>query len=706
MIEMRTARPTSATILLVLLAAQASAAGHHVQASLVSETESIQPGTPLQVAVRLQMDEGWHTYWKNPADSGLPTRMTWRLPEGLAAGPLQWPRPARIAAPPLVSYGYEREVFLPVEIAVAPSLAPGASVPLAGRVDWLECREACIPGKAELSLALPVRAEAPRPSAFAGRFAETRVRLPVAAPEWTIAATTSARSLVLSFESAGARAREAYFFASEPQVLEYAAPQPLSRSGSANLLGLSRDPNGPDLKRLRGVLVAEVADKTIALEVDAPVGGGAAASAPARGDGAPSGPGLLAALALAFLGGLVLNLMPCVLPVLSLKVLGFVRHAGEEGRAWRHGLAFTAGVLLSFWALAGLLLSLRAAGEQVGWGFQLQSPTFVVFLVALFFVLALNLLGVFEVGASLVAAGNLGARRTGLGASFWSGALATIVATPCTAPFMGSALGFGLSQTAAVSLAVFTSLALGMAAPYLVLSLHPGWLRFVPRPGAWMEWFKQLMGFFLMATVAALVWLFGRQVGVDGMAALLAALVAIGLGAWIYGRASSSPSSRRQLLGSAAAAALVTVGLLAGLSRAGAAAPAAEPGEWVAWSEEGVAAHRAAGRSVLVDFTADWCLTCQVNERVALRDPEVQARLREEGVVVMRADWTRHDPRITEALASHGRQGVPLYVLYGSGTGAPILLPEVITPGIVLDALSRARESGAGRASPVEEESR
>jgi thiol:disulfide interchange protein DsbD len=701
---MRTPRRNRAAILvaLFLLPSGAFAATRHVRASLVSESSSIRPGTPLTVAIRLEMDEGWHTYWKNPADSGLPTRITWRLPEGLTPGALQWPRPQRLSAPPLMSYGYEGEVLLPVEITVVPSLKPGTDVELAGRVDWLECREACIPGKADLSLVLPVRAEAPAPSALAPRFAETRLLLPAPAEEWKVEALATPKGLGLSFRAPrSSAARDAYFFASDPQVLDYAATQPLRRAGESQVLDLTRDPNASkDVKRLRGVLVAELSGRTVALDVDAPIAAGAAA-APARGE-TTAATGLPVALGLAFLGGLVLNLMPCVLPVLSLKVLAFVKQASEEGRPWRHGVAFTAGVLACFWALAGLLLALRAAGEQVGWGFQLQSPAFVVFLAALFCLLALNLFGVFEIGTSLIAAGNLNAGRTGLAASFGSGALATIVATPCTAPFMGSALGFGLSQPPAVSLLVFTSLALGMAAPYLVLSLYPGWLRFVPRPGPWMESFKQLMGFFLMATVAALVWLFGRQVGVDGMAALLAALLAIGVGAWVYGRASSSTCVRRRIAGSAAAVALVTVGLVVGLSRAGASAPNAESsGEWQPWSAERVDEVVRSGRPVFVDFTADWCLTCQVNERVVLRDAEVQERLREKGVVVMRADWTRHDPRVTEALAAHGREGVPLYVFYGAGPGAePKVLPEVITPGIVLDALDDAGPS------PSEEKTR
>lgn len=679
--------------------AQPPPAARHVKASLVAEPESIQPGQRFWLGIRLQMEKGWHTYWSNPADSGLPTKISWRLPEGFAAGPIQWPYPARIAVPPLMSYGYEGDVLLPIEISAPASLAPGSKVRLGGRVDWLECRETCIPGKAKVAVTLPVRAEAARPApTTAPLFAEAWRRLPGPASGWGIEAEAAPGVIGLAFRSPrGEAPRDAYFFAAQPRVIEYAAPQPLRRVAGGHRLELTPAASASQPStRLKGVLVAENRSGPVAVEVDVPIAPVAALPPALAGDG-----GLAAALGFAFLGGLALNLMPCVLPVLSLKVLSFVRHAGEQPRrAWRQGAAFTIGVLVSFWGLAGLLLLLRAGGEQVGWGFQLQSLPFVAFLAGLFFLLGLNLFGVFEVGASLIAAGNLAARQTGLASSFWNGALATLVATPCTAPFMGSALGFGLSQPPAVSLLVFTALGLGMAAPYLVLSLNPRLLRFVPRPGAWMAGFKQLMGFFLMTTVVALVWLFGQQAGVDGMALLLAALLAMGLGGWIFGRGTApGRTPRARLIASTLALLLVAGGFLLGLSQAQASpeakAPQPRPEDgglaWEEFTPERLAELRAQGRPVFIDFTAAWCLTCQVNERVALRAPEVETRFRREGVVLLRADWTRRDERITQALASYGRQGVPLYVLYGPGaSGEPRVLPEVITPGLVLEAIEES----------------
>jgi DsbC/DsbD-like thiol-disulfide interchange protein/cytochrome c biogenesis protein CcdA len=692
--------PPTTTFVLALLALAGPAvagppAGRHVQASLLAEVESIQPGHPFSVGIRLQMAEGWHTYWKNPADSGLPTRMAWRLPEGFQAGPLQWPFPTRIAAPPLMSYGYEGEVLLPVTITPPPTLSPGSDVRLAGRVDWLECQEACIPGRAELELVLPVRAEAPRPApATATLFRATRGLLPAPARGWDLKAAASPGVLALSFRAPQAPAG-AYFFSDKPLVVEYPSPQTLRRVSGGHRLDITRAANGPALSHLTGVLLVEGGAAPVAVDVDVPVS--PLAAPPGAGIVVPpAGRGLALVLAFAFLGGLALNLMPCVLPVLSLKVMGFVRHSGRESQpAWRHGVAFTAGVLLSFWLLAGLMLALRAGGRSVGWGFQLQSPTFVAFLAGLFFVLGLNLFGVFTLGESLIAAANLNRERTGLVSSFGSGALATVVATPCTAPFMGSALGFGLTQPAAVSLLVFTALALGMAAPYLVLSFSPRLLRLVPRPGAWMEGFQQLLGFLLMATVVALLWLLGREAGVEGMTRVLLGLLALGLAAWLYGRAPASGAGpRAPVLAPAAAALVLAAGLILGVRAAegGGGPGGGQSGlAWEAFSPETLATVRAQGRPVFIDFTAAWCLTCQVNERVALGSTEVQDRFRREGVVLLRADWTRSDGDITAALASYGRQGVPLYVLYARDSGRPPrVLPEVITPGIVLTALDDA----------------
>jgi thiol:disulfide interchange protein len=660
----------------------------HVKASLVAESEWIEPGKPITVGLRLEMEDGWHTYWKNPGDAGLPPKVNWRLPDGFVAGPIDWPAPVRIAVPPLMSYGYEGEVLLPIVLQTPASLRPGAPVVLAVRADWVECKDVCIPGRAEVELALPVRAEPAAPGAAAARFAEARRRQPAAPEGWGLEASSASGKILISFQPPkGGVVKDAYFFPAEAGAIDHPAAQVLYPGASRHRLDVARAASRTEpLGRLTGVLWAQGS----AIRVDVPVTELSALPPPPTPPAAKTG--LAAALAFAFLGGLILNLMPCVLPVLSLKVLGFVKHAGHEPRKARvHAIVFAAGVLVSFWALAGLLLVLRALGQQVGWGFQLQSPAFVVFLAFLFFLLGLNLFGVFEVGESLTAAGNLGADKFGLAHSFWNGALATIVATPCTAPFMGSALGYGLSQPAAVSLLIFTAVGLGMAAPYVGLSFSPGLLRFLPRPGAWMEAFKQLMGFCLMATVIALLWLFGQQAGVDGIAFLLGALLVAGLGAWVYGRPSASPRGGAVRLSLSAALLIAGLAIGFGPARPSGASRAAAPAvdaRWEPWSEARVAALRAQGKPVFVDFTAAWCLTCQVNARVALDTQEVAARFESAGVALLKADWTLRDDRITQALAAHGRQGVPVYVLYGRNPkDDPRLLPEILTPAIVLQAL-------------------
>jgi thiol:disulfide interchange protein DsbD len=702
---------------LALLASSLQAAStgqsRHVKVALLAENESVRPGQAFRVGLHMRMEEGWHTYWKNPGDAGLPTRLAWTLPDGFAAGPIEWPVPERIPAPPLMSYGYEREVLLPVEI-VPPASLPSGEVTLAVKADWLECKEACLPGRALLDIRLAVRDEEPEPGPAAPLFAETRRRLPAPSEGWSLSAEAGPRAVALSFRPpAGTTPSAAYFFPEDAKLSEPAAPQGFEPFGDGHRLTLKPGPGAPVRPdRLVGVLVVEDGGRPRAVQVDVPVAAGdpapalTAASGPIDGSRAGS---LGVALAFAFLGGLVLNLMPCVLPVLSLKVLGFVRQSGAHpDHAWRHGLVYTAGIVVSFWALAAALLVFRAGGERIGWGFQLQSLPFTVVLAGLFLLLSLNLFGVFEVGTSLVGSANLAAGRSGLAASFWNGVLATVVATPCTAPFMGSALGFGLAQPAPVALLVFTALALGMAAPYLLLSLDPRLLRFVPKPGPWMEGFKQLMGFLLMGSVAALVWLFGQQAGVDGIGVLLAALLVTALGAWVYGR--ESRSARGRLLRTAIALGLMAAGLGIGLSRAYAPPVAKGSGgatvgglEWQPYSAARVAELRGKGAPVFIDFTAAWCLTCQVNERLALGRAEIVERFRREGIVALRADWTRRDDHITEAIASYGRQGVPVYVLYGRGPGAPPrVLPEVLTPGIVLSAIDEALGGSAtAEAAPL-----
>ena len=703
--------------------AQAASTGtsKHAKVALLAEADGVRAGRSFRVGLQLALEDGWHTYWKNPGDAGLPVRLQWTLPEGFSAGPIQWPTPERIPAAPLMSYGYGGEVLLPVEIT-PPAELGARPVTLAVKADWLECRESCLPAKASLDLVLPVAAADPKPSAAAPLFAEARRHLPELPEGWLLSAEAGPRAVALTFRAdPGLKPAAAYFFPDQPRVAEHAAPQGFEPLGDGHRVTLTPAAGTPKPDRLTGVLVVEGGARPRAIQVDVALASGdpspaaaLASATPKPVAGAAHAGSFRLALGFAFLGGLILNLMPCVLPVLSLKVLGFVRHAGGHAtHAWRHGLVFTAGVVISFWALAGALLLFRAGGEHVGWGFQLQSPPFLVVLSGLFLLLGLNLFGVFEVGTSLIGAANLVSARSGLAVSFWNGVLATIVATPCTAPFMGSALGYALSQPAAVSLAVFTALGLGMAFPYLLFSIAPGLLRFLPRPGPWMVGFKQLMGFFLMATVAALVWLFGQQTGVDGMGVLLLALLVTALGAWIYGRgAEAERSPRGRFVATAFALGLMALGLGLGLTRALAAPVAlgrqgtvvgAGGLEWQEYSAARLAELRRDGKAVFIDFTAAWCLTCQVNERVALGRAEVVERFRSEGIATLRADWTRRDDHITEALAAYGRQGVPVYVLYGrEPAGAPRLLPEVLTPSLVLAAIDETMgpQSRSASASP------
>ncbi|HYE96778.1 MAG TPA: protein-disulfide reductase DsbD domain-containing protein [Rubricoccaceae bacterium] len=702
-------------LVLVGLAAPARAQADpspHSEASLIAAVASVQPGQPFDVALRLQMDEGWHSYWQNPGDSGMRTKITWSLPAGFAAGPIRWPYPSRIEVEPFTSYGYHDEVLLLTEITPPANLPLNQPLTLRARAEWLICEEVCLPAEQAVTLTLPVRAGAPAPSAEAGALAAAQSDVPVPVEGWGLRAegTDAGYALHLTPPPGWTGSLDdALFFAADSAVIEHAPKPAFVTSGNEARLDLPISTFATEpTTRLRGVLVAaegnvwDAAGRVRAMEVDVPVEGVslAASAEPARGSLS-----LLLALAFAFLGGLILNLMPCVFPILSIKILGFAGGRETERATLRtHGLAFGAGVILSFLALAGLLLALRAGGAQLGWGFQLQSPWLVGGLALLMFALGLSLAGVFEVGLGLAGATARLDRREGAGGAFLSGILATLVATPCTAPFMGAALGWALAQPAAAALAVFLVLGLGMALPYVLLSLFPAWLRRLPKPGPWMETLKQALAFPMFLTVVWLVWVFGQQTGMDGVAFLLVAMTTLALGAWVYGRWGHQAATQRGRVvarGLALAALLgAALALGAGTQRAAAASTGTRADGWEAYDEAAVQALVAQGRPVFVDFTAAWCLTCQVNKRVALHDEAVEAAFEAKGVTPFEADWTRRDPAITAALARFGRSGVPVYVLYPGGDTAPVLLPEVLTPSILLDALDRLPDAVASTQAP------
>jgi thiol:disulfide interchange protein/DsbC/DsbD-like thiol-disulfide interchange protein len=708
--------------------------------TLVMESNGLRVGATTTVALRITLDRGWHTYWNNPGDAGLPLSVQWTLPVGVTVSPLRLPVPHVLPQPPLMSYGYEREVFVLADVSVAPTVAQGTRLTLAADADFLVCADVCLPASARVTLDTRVTA-APSVSRWASAINETRARLVRPASGWQTAVWRDGTRLLMKAtfpDSLRPALRAAYVIPDSADVLEHAAVQRMVIVGDTLVMAWTAARRFSDTtSRFSGVLLADVNEPTLGLQLDAPIvrapppgaarlvamldgdaatgTGGAAASndattptANTAQTGATSsslpeaGLGFWLALALAFGGGLILNLMPCVFPVLSIKILAFVERGGDDegGRVGRrHALVFTLGVLATFWALAGVLLALRAGGAQLGWGFQLQSPAVVAVIALVVFALALNLSGVYTMGMSLTRLGAVGAGER-YSDSFLTGLLAVVVATPCTAPFMGAALGYALTQPAAIGLAVFTALGLGLAAPYMLFASSPALLRKLPRPGPWLETLKQLLAFPLYATVVWLVWVLGRQAGTDQVALVLGFAVLVSLVGWTAGRAQNAGRTTRSTI--SLAALLVTIvagGAVIAAQPAAVASASAIPAGWEPWSAARVAAARDSGRAVFVDFTAAWCLSCQVNERIALHTERVERAFVDGNVLLLRADWTSRDAEITAVLATFGRSGVPLYVMYpASSMGVAEILPAVLTPGMVVESVARATATiSAGR---------
>jgi len=673
----------------------------HVQVDLLPEQLAAVPGDTLWLALRLAHPDKWHTYWINPGDAGRPTEIQWQLPEGLSAGEIVWPIPERFDLPAeLVDFGYTGEVFLLVPLTLAADYA-ASTVPIVAEVKWYECDEICIPGSASITLEMPVSATAAPNQEWAWAFAQTRQSQPRAdiRVDATFHFSDGALNLLVQatdpiFGSASSIA----FIPDADGVVSYPAAQNITRQLSSLQLTQTQHRRVERVmpERVGGLLlVTDEEGQLMAYQVDAvpqQVDAGAlGAAAPASGNSDMS---VATVFLFALLGGLILNLMPCVFPVLSLKVLSLANSHGQAKREQRlHGLAYTAGVMLSFFTLAAVLLTLQAGGAAIGWGFQLQQPWLVATLIFVFFVMGLSMSGVVEFGTSIMGIGSNLQEKEGLKGSFFTGVLASVVASPCTAPFMGAALGFAFTQSMPVALTVFLALGFGMALPFLALSFIPALGKFLPKPGVWMQTFRQVLAFPLYLTAVWLLWVLGNQVGNNGVALVVAACVLLAFACWLWQIRHNSKGVWRHVK---TALVLLSVGVALSvlvsplLQRGDSLAVIDADAGYEAYTAARLSELRAEGKPVFVNMTASWCITCLVNEKVALSSDAVIAALDDKEVTYLKGDWTNNDPAITEVLRQYETAGVPLYLLFPSDAAKPAeVLPQILTESLVLEALGR-----------------
>lgn len=727
-------RTVAAALCLLLLSFPASAAGaridtDHISTRIVVGNTAVAPGDTVEIAIAQSVAEGWHTYWKNPGDSGAPTLFGWTLPSGVQDVRIQWPIPERLPYPPLVNFGYSGKTTYVATLTVPADWPAGDPLPVDLTIDWLVCSDICIPESGSATFEIPTAAASEPDSSVAFTFVSARRAMP-APVDWPARLSASPVGLLsLDIETRGidlATLSDASFFPLAPDLIDNSAKQTFDvREGA---LALALQPQGATAAApVDGVLVltdasgrrngyaltADGPDREIPAPVAAaagavpqePGGGTSAASAPGSNTTmavpTEAGTGLLRAILFALVGGLILNLMPCVFPVLALKALAFAGH-GHASAPVRigQGAAYTAGILVSFLLLAGTLIALKAGGMAVGWGFQLQQPLVVAVLVYVLVLVGLNLSGLYEIGLGLTRAGGLIHGSRGVGGSFMTGVLAAVVATPCTAPFMAVAIGYALTQGTGITLAVFAALGIGLALPFLVISLVPSIGRLLPKPGMWMVRLRQILAFPLYATAAWLVWVLTQQAGVDAMFAVLLGCVLLAFAAWLTGLRQAGLQHGRwaaalaALVGLVGAVALLSPSLAGVPAGGGSASMTAESDGAEAFSPARLEALRAQGKPVFLNITAAWCITCKVNETVAFRSAFRDALVRD-GITYMTADWTRRDPAITNYLEGYGRAGVPLYLVFPEGDGPATVLPQILTEDIVV----RALDAAAGRRS-------
>lgn len=681
-----------------------------IKVELVSEEGSIQAGHPFWVGIHLKLDKGWHAYWKNPGDAGMPPVIEWTLPPEFSASSPTWPIPEKFINESLVGYGYHGDVLLMAQITPPKDLEKNKDLTLSANVRWLVCSDTlCVPGESQVEIQLPVSINEPKLNqAAVPLFAKTRASWP---QKMKVEAHHNQGLIEMHLplpEHATENVDAVLFFPEEQNSIDQTFDPILSAADSKSnaklIVKLPEDYETiPSVKGIVALMTKQGNTLHVkhAFEVDTHLQDSDAQAANAEANNPPlEEHGFAMALLLAFIGGMILNLMPCVLPVISFKVMSFVKMAGQKRMAiFKHSLSFAVGVLVSFWILAAVILSLQMYGHAVGWGFQLQEPLFVAFLAALLLVFAFSLFGVYEIGDKVTtwagkAQTHVSHKHSGYTSSFFSGMLATAVATPCTGPFLGSVVGLAVTTTPLYAMLLFTSMGLGMALPYLLLSLFPKLLSLLPRPGPWMDTFKQLMGFLMLATVLWLVWVFGAQTDNNATILLLISFFLLAVGCWIYGRWGTNLNKAITRFSSiiCMTACFIAGGYLIVLAATGVPletyrSSSGDIAEWEPFSPERIEELKKKGTPVLVDFTAKWCLTCQAN-RVALTSEDVEKKLADLGVVKMEADWTRNDPVITQELRKHGRNGVPLYLLYsGDPNEPPKVLPQMLTQAVVLEHL-------------------
>ena len=674
-----------------------------VHADALANVSAIVPGEPFLVGVRLRMEPHWHTYWKYPGDAGIPTDIKWQVPEGWRVGDIQWPIPLRLEEPgDILIYGYHDEILL-IQQVTPPKNLTNASANLSAKVSWLVCEKICIPGDGTVNLSLPIAAaNSPANTDLFARFQRQLPTAPAADFSASWKADTARLVLRVSHPNLG-KFSSIEFFPSPPENVAVGHPRLASRDGNVSTFDVPLDNANGKFKSLPGLLVfgsSNDAPDRSAWDISI---GHETVTANEKSTLSE----IIRFLVFGFIGGFILNLMPCVLPVISLKIFGFIQQAGQSrGRIFRSGLAFIAGIFVWFLGLALVLVIIKSTGGQPVWAAQFTNPYFVLAMSAVVLVFALNLFGVFEINLPQWLSRRAVAAESAHGdaGSFFQGVFATVLATPCTAPFLGTALGFAFTQSAIVILSVFASFALGMSLPYFLLSAQPAWLKFLPKPGPWMLRVKQLMGFLLIATLLFLLSVLGAQRGVAAVIWTCAFLLVLSVVCWLKGVFMTPIASARTRGSVILVIALLVIGSAYYFigeklrSASLAASPTASTGSgWEKFTPERLASELQQGHPIFIDFTAEWCITCKFNESTVLETAAVRAAFSEHQIVKLKADWTNGDPAITKLLKQFGRPGVPLYVLYPGGTAQPYVFPELLTKNIVLEKLETVNRNIASQ---------